>query len=171
MNSFKSLAPSLRRPSGYVANAASGRGRSASSGLGLLDRKIAASRQIARVVSRVCAKRGLRVLLEGPSQVFIKDDGSIHLIVKTTAQAYQLRNMMPSIRREIEEAFPIQTDEIKVTVCPSLHEGLARPAPPAGKPRLANPRAAAEMREKAKRLPEGSRLRESLETLAESLED
>ena len=128
------------------------------------------SRQIAQLVSRLCARRRLRVSFDSPGQVFIRGEGCLHLVVKTQAQAYQLRNLLPTIQREIEQAFGARSLEVKITVCPSLHDGLARDPGPAGDPRQPNPKAAAAMREKASRLPAGSRLRESLEELARSLE-
>lgn len=92
--------------------------------------------------------------------------------MKDQSQVYQLKNLLPTLHREVEKACGFPVPEITVGVNPGLHESLSSRAETAtGEPQKMQTRdAAAAIREKARALPEGSVTRKSLESLAESLE-
>ncbi|MDL2058635.1 hypothetical protein MUN46_001515 [Mesosutterella sp. AGMB02718] len=152
--------PALRRPFRYL---------SASRGLGS---RLRAAQEVSRVVEEACAGRRLRVRFSGPGQAVLLEGGALRLVVRTPSEAYQIRNVMPTIRAALERAFGGAVRSVSVSVNPALHDPLPSGGDaPQGEPRLPSPKAAREALEKAKRLPEGSRIRESLENLARSLED
>ena len=140
-------------------------------GMDSLELRLAVSRRILPALNRICERRFLRISFTSPDQVFVSPDGSVRLIVKDQSQVYQLKNLLPTLHREVEKACGFPVPEITVGVNPGLHESLSSRAETAtGDPRKANPDAAAAIREKARALPEGSVTRKSLESLAESLE-
>ena len=140
-------------------------------GMDSLELRLAVARRILPALNRICARRFLRISFTSPGQVFVSPDGAVRLIVKDQSQVYQLKNLLPTLHREVEKACGFPVPEITVGVNPGLHESLSSRAETAtGDPRKANPDAAAAIREKARGLPEGSVTRKSLESLAESLE-
>ena len=140
-------------------------------GMDSLELRLAVSRRILPALNRICERRFLCISFTSPGQVFVSPDGAVRLIVKDQSQVYQLKNLLPTLRREVEKACGFPVPEITVGVNPGLHESLSgRTETATGEPRKANPDAAAAIREKARALPEGSVTRKSLESLAESLE-
>ena len=144
-------------------------GRGAGSGLSNLMLKLRLARSIAEEVNRCCRAKRMRIAPMGPGQVRLDEKGCVTLIVPTQAQSYQLRNLLPTLSGAIARATGFAPGAVRVAVNPGLVSGDDEPAP-AGEPRRPNPEAARLIAEKAKRLPEGSRLKVTLENLADSLD-
>ncbi len=135
-----------------------------------VSRQIALARRIAPIVEKVCHDRFVRLSFSSPGQVHPTENGKLRLVVSSSAQAYRLKNLLPSIRLAIETQTGFLPEDIEVAVNPEIGTPLTQTETAAGIPRRANPEAAKRMREKAERLPEGSVLRKALEDLASSLE-
>lgn len=166
--STPSSSRSFPRRSIRLIDDASAARRIGAGGLARLSDRLALAKRIARTVEGVCERRRLRASFSSPGQAVLTEDGALRLVVRTQAQAYQLRNMLPTIEAELSRSFAIPGG-IRIAVNPALGDPLGPEPEPPGKPRSPNPEAAAAMLEKAKRLPEGSRVREALESLAASL--
>ena len=140
-----------------------------SSGLASLMQNLRLARVIAAEVNKCCRQRHLQIAFDGPSQVRLDPKGRVTLIVPSQAQSYQLRNLLPTLTQAIARATGCAPGSVKIAVNPGLLSPWTDPEPPAGEPRRSNPEAAQRIAEKAKRLPEGSRMRKTLEELARSL--
>ncbi|MCI5850258.1 MAG: hypothetical protein MR009_01705 [Sutterellaceae bacterium] len=140
-------------------------------GTSSLEARLALSRKIVPAVSAACRRRFLPIDFSAPGQVRITDCGTVRLIVKTQSQAYRMKNLLPTLRKAVETALGEPVAGLEIAVNPELGKGLSGPEAPMGTPRKPNPAAAAAIRERAGRLPEGSVTRRSLEELADALEE
>lgn len=105
-------------------------------GMDSLELRLAVSRRILPALNRICERRFLRISFTSPGQVFVSPDGSVRLIVKDQSQVYQLKNLLPTLHREVEKACGFPVPEITVGVNPGLHESLSSRAETAtGDPR------------------------------------
>ena len=91
-------------------------------GMDSLELRLAVSRRILPALNRICERRFLRISFTSPGQVFVSPDGAVRLIVKDQSQVYQLKNLLPTLRREVEKACGFPVPEITVGVNPGLHE-------------------------------------------------
>ena len=73
-------------------------------GMDSLELRLAVSRRILPALNRICERRFLRISFTSPGQVFVSPDGSVRLIVKDQSQVYQLKNLLPTLHREVEKA-------------------------------------------------------------------
>ena len=89
-------------------------------GMDSLELRLAVSRRILPALNRICERRFLRISFTSPGQVFVSPDGSVRLIVKDQSQVYQLKNLLPTLHREVEKACGFPVPEITVGVNPRI---------------------------------------------------
>ena len=89
-------------------------------GMDSLELRLAVSRRILPALNRICERRFLRISFTSPGQVFVSPDGSVRLIVKDQSQVYQLKNLLPTLHREVEKACGFPVPEITVGVNPGF---------------------------------------------------